>query len=389
MADGNQAALRALRPAEPTALRGAGTAEGVRIADTRRRRWLVRWTLLILGPLLLVLVGGTLYLRGGRYVSIDDAYVKADMVNVANDVSGMVVAVDVHNNDRVSAGQALFRLDEEPFRIALMNAQARLDSVRDDITALKASWRQKQEDIKTDQVNIAYYEREEQRQLELVGKSFVSRAQYDTARRNFDLARQQLASDRQQLAGIVANLSGNPDIAPEEHPRYLQAQAQRDQAARDLRRATVRAATAGIVTNVDKLQPGQYLAAGAAAFSLVAIDHVWVEANPKETELTYVKPGDPVSITVDTYPGVEWKGTVGSLSPASGSEFSLLPPQNTSGNWVKVVQRIPIRIRIDTSDPAKPPLRAGMSVELDVDTGHARGLPRFLAALFGGSVRSS
>jgi len=380
MADGNPTALRSLRPAPPAPL-PLPVVEGAR-PRAGRRRSLIRWGLLILGPLLLVLIGGTLYLRGGRYVSIDDAYVKADMVTVANDVSGMVAEVTVRNNQLVSAGQPLFRLDDEPFRIALANAQARLDSVRNDVEALKASWRQKQEDIKTDQINIAFYQREEQRQEELVGKSFVSRAQYDVARRHLDVARQALASDNQQLAATVANLSGDPNIAPERHPRYQMAQAQRDQAARDLRRATVKASLAGIVTNVDKLQPGQYLAAGSAAFSLVATDHVWVEANPKETELTYVKPGDPVTITVDSYPGVDWQGTVASLSPASGSEFSLLPAQNTSGNWVKVVQRIPIRLRIDTA-AGMPTLRAGMSVVASIDTGHKRSLAALFKSLFG------
>jgi membrane fusion protein (multidrug efflux system) len=383
MADGTPTALRSLRPAAPAPLKLPGIDRGVESARPRagRRRALIRWGLLIFGPLLLVLIGGDLYLRGGRYVSIDDAYVKADMVTVANDVSGMVAEVTVRNNQLVSVGQPLFRLDDEPFRIALANAQARLDSVRNDIEALKASWRQKQEDIKTDQINITFYQREEQRQEELVGKSFVSRAQYDVARRHLDVARQALASDNQQLAAIVANLSGDPSIAPAQHPRYQMAQAQRDQAARDLRRATVKASLAGIVTNVDKLQPGQYLAAGTAAFSLVATDHVWVEANPKETELTYVKPGDPVTITVDSYPDVDWQGTVASLSPASGSEFSLLPAQNTSGNWVKVVQRIPIRLRIDTA-AGMPTLRAGMSVVATIDTGHKRSLAALFKSLF-------
>src|SRR5262249_11387458 len=138
----------------------------------------------------------------------------------------------------------------------------------------------------------------------------------------------------------------------------------------------------GIVTNVPSLQPGQYLAASTAAFSIVAIDHMWIEASPKETELTYVRPGQPAAITVDTYPGEQWQGTVESVSPASAASFSLLPAQNTSGNWVKVVQRIPMRVRIETPE-GKPPLRVGMSVVVDVDTGHARGLPRFLDTFAG------
>ncbi len=382
MADGNPSTtLRAL----PTPRARGAEAPPVDLSPAARtdaRRRLVRWALLLLGPLLLAVVGLNLWLGGGRYVSIDNAYVKADMVNVATDVSGMVASVTVHNNQPVTADQGMFKLDEEPFRIALLNAQAQLDQVRNDIEVMKAGYRQKQEDIKTDQVNIAFYEREEQRQNELVSKSFVSRAQYDSARRNLDVARQQLASDRQQLAGIAANLSGDPNIAPEQHPRYLQAEARRDQAARDLRRTHVKASLNGIVTNVDKLQPGQYLAAGTAAFSLVASDHVWVEANPKETELTYVKPGDSVTITVDTYPGVEFHGTVASLSPASGSEFALLPAQNTSGNWVKVVQRIPIRLRIEMT-PDMPTLRAGMSVIARIDTGHTRSLTGLIKSLFG------
>ncbi len=377
MADGSRA-LRAL----PDRVRG----DEARPADFAGRRGdalrkLVRWSLLLLGPLAVVAVATTLYLQGGRFVSIDNAYVKADMVNVANDVAGMVATVAVRNNQPVSVGEELFRFDDEPFRIAVVNAQAQLDQVRNDIEAMKASYRQKQEDIKSDQVNIAFYEREEQRQSDLVSKSFVSRAQYDNSRRNLELARQQLASNRQQLAAITANLSGDPGIAPEQHPRYLQAQARRDQAARDLRRTVIRASLGGIVTNVDKLQPGQYLAAGAAAFSLVSSDHVWVEANPKETELTHVKPGDAVTITVDTYPGVEWQGTVASLSPASGSEFALLPAQNTSGNWVKVVQRIPIRLRIETASDM-PTLRVGMSVVARIDTGHKRSLSGLFKSLF-------
>ena len=380
MADGNQSTtLRAL----PTPRARGAEAPPVDLSPARSdaRRRLMRWALLLLGPLLLVVVAINPWLSGGRYVSIDNAYVKADMVNVATDVSGMVKSVAVHNNQPVTEDQGLFKLEEEPFRIALVNAQAQLDQVRNDIEVMKATYRQKQEDIKTDGVNIAFYEREEQRQQELVTKNFVSRAQYDAARRNLDVARQQLASDRQQLTGIAANLSGDPNIAPEQHPRYLQAEARRNQAARDLRRTHVKASVNGIVTNVDKLQPGQYLAAGTAAFSLVASDHVWVEANPKETELTYVKPGDAVSITVDTYPGVTFHGTVASLSPASGSEFALLPAQNTSGNWVKVVQRIPIRLRIETA-PDMPTLRAGMSVVATIDTGHKRTLAGLLTSLF-------
>ena len=150
----------------------------------------------------------------------------------------------------------------------------------------------------------------------------------------------------------------------------------------------VRASFAGTVTDVPSIAPGKYLAASVTAFFLVATDHAWVEVSPKETQMTYVRPGQPVTVTVDTYPDVQWRGTVESISPAGAQEFQLLPAQNTSGNWVKVVQRIPVRVRVDTSDASQPPLRVGMSVEVGVDTGHTRGMPHFLTAMFDHSHRS-
>src|SRR4029077_18180897 len=194
---------------------------------------------------------------------------------------------------------------------------------------------------------------------------------------------QKVASLNQQLGAIAANLNSDPDGPVEQNPRYLVALAQRDEAARQLAHAVIRAPFAGMVTDVPAITPGKYLAASTTAFFLVATDHVWVDANPKETELTYVRAGQPATVTVDTYPDLQWSGAVGSISPAAAQEFSLLPAKNTSGNWVKVVQRIPVRVRVDTSDKNLPPLRAGMSVEVYVDTGHRRGLPHFLTALFG------
>ena len=192
-----------------------------------------------------------------------------------------------------------------------------------------------------------------------------------------------LAALREQSQVQLAKLGGDPDIVVTQHPQYLQAQAQVDEAQRQLDHTVVTAPFAGIVTDVPSIAPGKYLAASTTAFFLVDTDHVWVDATPKETELTYVRPGQPVTVTVDTYPDLEWHGVVESVSPAAAQEFALLPAQNTSGNWVKVVQRVPMRVRLDTSDKSLPPLRAGLSVIVDVDTGHARGFPHFLTALFG------
>ena len=347
-----------------------------------RRRMAIRWALLVLGPLALLVGAAEWYLQGGRYVSTDNAYVRADMVNIATDVSGIVAETMVHENQPVTAGQELFRLDDEPFRIALAQADAQLKQVRDDIEVMRATYRQRQEDIKRSDADVVFFQKEQQRQSDLVQRNFVSRSQFDRAQHDLDTARQQASMLRQQLAATIADLAGDPEIPTEQHPRYLAALAQRDQAARNLRQATVRAPMAGVVANVDQLKPGEYLAAGQTAYSLVATDHVWIVANPKETDLTWVEPGNPATITVDSYPGRRWQGAVASLSPASSAEFSLLPAQNTTGNWVKVVQRIPVRVRVDAAK-GQPPLRVGMSVTVDIDTGRRRSLATLIGSAFG------
>jgi membrane fusion protein (multidrug efflux system) len=367
--------LRRDLPGETTPEAPAETAAPATVAAQhpapRRRR--VRLVLFALLPVVLI-VGLYAYAVGGTVMSTENAYVRADMVALSTDVSGIVAAIPVHDNQSVAAGDVLFRLDDLPFRLALQRAEAQVGTVRNDIEALKASYRDMQAQIAQAEIDVAFFGREVTRQQQLIARNFTAQVTLDQAQRNLQNARQKVASLNQQLAGIVANLSGNPDIASEQHPRYLEAVAQRDEAARQLAHTVVRAPVAGIVTNVPSLQPGQYLAAATPAFSIVSSDHVWIEANPKETELTYVRVGQQVDVTVDTYPDDSWTGTVDSVSPASAASFSLLPAQNSSGNWVKVVQRIPMRVRLET--PAgKPPLRAGMSVIVRVQTGHSRGLP--------------
>jgi membrane fusion protein (multidrug efflux system) len=343
------------------------------------RRW-VRRVLFLLLPFALI-GGGYWYITGGQVMSMDDAYVEADKVGISTDVSGIVKDVDVTENQHVEAGRVLYHLDDLPFRLALERAEAQVGMVGDALNALKANYRDMQAQIKQAQYDVDYYATESRRQQELLNAHVASQSTFDTARRNLQNAQQKLASLNQQLGAIAANLNGNPDGPVEQNPRYLEAMAQRGEAARQLAHTVVSAPFAGIVTDVNSIAPGKYLAASTTAFNLVAADHVWVEANPKETELTHVRRGQPVMVAVDTYPDTQWDGTVESISPAAAQEFSLLPAQNTSGNWVKVVQRIPIRVRVDTSDEYQPPLRAGMSVEIDVDTGHARGWPHFLAAM--------
>ena len=361
------------RPAPPAPIGSDGTAlaEPRRASPERRRRWLRR-ALLLLGPALVAIVGGYFYLTGGRYVETDDAYVKADMVAVSAEVSGPIVEVDVRENQHVEPGQTLFRLDPAPFGIALAEAEARLKKADNDVRALKADYRQKQQELELAKTNVAYAEQEFQRQAELVRRDFASRAKYDEAQHNLNVAHQQVAVLEQERRGLLADLAGDPDIPVERHPTYLEAKAARDQAALDLQHAVVVAPFAGVASQKPDL--GDYVTAGAPVMSIVADRDVWVEANFKETELTYVRPGQAATVEIDTYPDRAWPATVESIAQATGAQFSVLPAQNATGNWVKVVQRIPVRIAIQAG-PDDPPLRAGMSVTAEIDTGRHRALP--------------
>jgi membrane fusion protein (multidrug efflux system) len=351
--------------------------------SARPKRSLRRPLMFALLPLVLI-AGGYFYVTGGAVMSTDNAYVQADMVGLSTDVSGIVTEVLVHDNQKVAKGDVLFKLDDLQFRLALDRAEAQIGNTRNDLVALQASYRNMQAQIDQAQKDVDFNMVNFKRQEQLVANNFTPRATFDAARNTLEGSQQKLASLQQQLAGLAANLNGDPDAPIENHPKYRDAVAARDEAARQLAHTMVRAPFAGIVTNVPSLQPGQYLAAAATAFNIVSTDHVWVQASPKETELTYVKPGQNVTVEVDTFPGQRWFGTVESISPASASSFSLLPAENTSGNWVKVVQRIPMRVRVSNT-PGKPPLRVGMSVEVNVDTGHERGLPGFMTDLFGSS----
>jgi membrane fusion protein, multidrug efflux system len=332
---------------------------------------------------LALMAGGYVYVMGGQIMSTDDAYVEADKVGISTDVSGTVNEVDVTENQHVLAGQVLYRLDPTQFQIALDNAKANLAQTRLTIESMKQDYRRMLRDIDAGQAQVELDQATYDRYAALVKSDAISRANYDQARFTLQADQGKLASLKQQAQVQLARLGGEADISPTEHPQYLQAKAQVDEAQRQLDHTIVKASFAGTVTNVPSIAPGKYLPASTTAFYLVATDYVWVDANAKETELTYVRPGQPVRVTVDTYPDREWHGTVESISPAAAQEFQLLPAQNTSGNWVKVVQRIPVRIRVATDEKSHPPLRAGMSVVVDVDTGHARGLPHFLMALLG------
>lgn len=348
-------------------------------------RRLVRRVLFALVPVALVL-GGYFYVTGGAVMSTDNAYVQANAVGVSTDVSGTVVAIEVRDNQPVKKGDVLFRLRPDSFQIAVDGARAQLGTVHDQIMTLQASYRLALAQIQQAEADLSFYQTNFKRQQDLATTGAGTRVAYDQAQRDLTAIQQKIAVAKATAATSLAQLGGDADQPVERNPFYRQAKSNLDNAQRDLDDTIVRAPFDGTVTNVDALQLGSYLKAAQQAFMLVSTTDIWVTASPKETELTYVRPGQQAVVSVDTYPGVEWKGVVDSINPASGSSFSLLPAQNTTGNWVKVVQRIPMRIRLDDT-AGKPPLRVGMSVTVDVDTGRPRGLPSFLSGWF--SARKS
>jgi membrane fusion protein, multidrug efflux system len=332
---------------------------------------LKRFGLLVAIPVAVVLVAGGIYLHGGRYVETDNAYVKSDMVMVSPDVSGTIKQVLVRENQVVTAGQPLFRIDPASFQVAVDRAEAKLAQVRTDLVALKASYREKQAELALAKTRYDFARKEQRRQADLVAKHFVSASRFDDAAQATDVAAHQIAAQQQDLKRIAATLGGSADTPIERQASYLAAKAELEQAKLDLAHTEVHASLPGTVSNVPN--PGQYVAAGSPAMALVADGNTWVEANFTETDLTYVHSGEPATVHVDTYPGVEWKGTVDSLSPATGAEFSVIPAQNATGNWVKITQRVPVRIDL-RPQAGQPALRAGLSAVVEIDTGHRRSL---------------
>jgi membrane fusion protein (multidrug efflux system) len=304
-------------------------------------------------------------------VSTDDAYVQAARVAISTDISGRVVAIDVTDNEKINAGQMLFRLDPRPFRIAVDEAKAQLAAVRYQIHALKATYHQKRADVRAAEATTDYQAREFERQKRLLTSGTASQQQFDQARQAYENGRQQLASKQQDVAVALANIGGDPDIPLDQHPMVQHAQAALDRAELNLSYTEVRAPENGIVTKVDQLQVGNYVTAGMPLFSLMSTDRVWVEANFKETELTHMRPGQEATVEVDTYPDIVYRAKVESLSPGTGLTFSLLPAENATGNWVKVVQRLPVRLSLDRFDPSEL-LHAGLSATVEVDTRHRR-----------------
>ena len=350
----------------------------------RTGRLALRTVLLVVVPLAAVAVGIYIYAESGRYVTTENAYIKSNVVAVSADISGRVEWVGVDDHALVREGQVLFRLDQRPFKIALERTEAGLALVRSQVEELRADYHEAMAAVAAEEERVRFLDRQLARQQTLKELKLASEQAYDVAAHDLSFAERQVRVLRQRVQGVLQSLGGSPDIEAETHPRFLRARTERDKAAMALSDTWVEAPVDGTVSNM-KLQAGEYVEEGHAVFTIIESGKVWVEANLKETQLTHVLEGQSASITVDAYPGVEWPATVGAIAPATGAEFAVLPPQNATGNWVKVVQRIPVLLDVEQT-PKGTPLRAGMTVTVAIDTERERAMPPALRAWFDDDV---
>jgi membrane fusion protein (multidrug efflux system) len=331
----------------------------------------LRKILLIGIPALALVIGAGIYFTGGRYISTDNAYVGAQKVLVTPDVSGKVIKVLVHEGQRVKPGDELFKLDPQPYRLALSQAEAKLADAKVQYDNLKTNLESLTDLSELAKKNVDLKKADVDRKMELLQNRTGAQAAVDTSAAALVAAKLQSQYATQQRANTLNQLLGDPNLPLEKFPAYEQARAAADQARRDLDHTVLRASIAGIATQVDNIQLGRFVAAGSPVFSIIDDSAPWVEANPKETDITHLRVGQKVEIDVDSFPSHTFHGTVQSVSPGTGSQFSILPAQNASGNWVKVVQRVPVRIVFDKSEDLTR-LRSGMSATVSIDTGHSR-----------------
>ncbi|NNF77258.1 MAG: HlyD family secretion protein [Rhizobiales bacterium] len=346
---------------------------------TKRKTSILRGILLGVVPLVLIVAGAAIYASGGRYVTSENAYVKADIIQISPEIEGRVSEVLVQENQKVFGGQVLFRLDPRPFKIALAEAKAELASVRHKIAAFRASYAEELSEIESAEERVRYLKLEVVRQGKLKTTGFAAGSKQEKAEHELSMAKRSVLSSRQRINKVVAELGGDPELPVEEHPLYLAALAKQERAELDLSRTEVRAPAAGRLSKVT-LQGGEHIEAGNAVFALVKTGDFWVQVNIKEVKLTHLTVGQKATVVLDAYPNVTWDAEVESISPATGAEFSLLPAQNATGNWVKVVQRVPLRLKL-VPRPSSPPLRAGMTASISIDTGHERNLSAIAADL--------
>ncbi|MEY3731841.1 MAG: hypothetical protein RLZZ57_2597 [Pseudomonadota bacterium] len=317
---------------------------------------LVRFVLLIGVPALALLVAAAFWLTGGRYITTENAYVRADIVQIAPEVAGRVTEVLVRDHAQVGPGAVLIRLDPTPFRLTLEKAEAELESARTQVELSRATFQETQGEMAELEKRVAFLLRQARRQEELASRGIAPTTRMEETQHDAQVAQDRMNVLRQRLVRLLTTLKGDADLPVDDHPQVREKMAERDRAALDLARTEIKAPAGGTVVNL-RLQVGEQLRAATPIFSLVSENRPWVDANLKETTLTHVAVGQRVDVVLDIYPNVTWKGVVESISPATGAEFAILPPQNASGNWVKVVQRLPVRIRLEPH-AGEPPLRA-------------------------------
>jgi membrane fusion protein, multidrug efflux system len=367
MAD-NPSTLRRTEPGERPA---PAVLSGPVPVQKRRSRW--RVPLLVIGPLAAVAVALAMYFSGGRYVSEENSYISASTVAIAPQVSGVVKQVNVQQNQHVQANASLFTIDPEPYQIALDGARAQLGITHDQIAAQIETYKSREQQVQQGQASLTYAQQEFERATQLVSRGAATQAQLDAATRDQQVAARTLAGAQAEAKAALAQIGGDGGKPIEQRAQYLAAEAKLREAERNLRLTQVLAPFTGVATNVNAIAPGAFLAAGQQAISMVATQSPWADTNLRETDLTYVRPGDQATVRVDTYPDHPFAGHVQTINPATGAVFALIPPQNASGNWVKVVQRVPVRIAIDTG-PGDPALRNGLSATVTIDTGQRRTL---------------
>jgi membrane fusion protein (multidrug efflux system) len=341
-----------------------------RARDGFLRRW--RWPLILGGPIVILLIVGYFVITGGHYQSTDNAYVQIAKDPVAPSVAGRVTEVLVRDNQFVKKGQVLFRLDVRDYQANEAAAAAALAQAEQQIGVLRAAYSQALANVQAARDAATFAKNEADRQRKLAAAGVSSRQQVDQAVNASNQARSQLAAAEQQVAQALANLGGDPSAPLDKYPSVLRAQAELQRAKLNVSYANVIAPSDGYVTRVEQMPVGTYLNASQTGFWLLS-GQPWVEANFKEDQLSHMKVGQPVTIEVDAYPQAHLTGHVASFSPGTGSAFSALPAQNATGNWVKVVQRLPVRIEFDKPPPGMA-ARAGLSARVKVDV-RAPGRP--------------
>ena len=354
------------------------------------RRFMLRLVLLIVVPVVAVVGALAIWQMGGRYVTTENAYVKADIVQISPEVAGRVIEVGVNDHELVQPGAILLKIDPEPFRLALAKAEAELEASRTVVEIARATYRETQSELGELESRSDYLTRQATRQQELAARGVSPATKMEEAMNEAQVAKERINVIRQRLTRLLTTLKGNPDLLVDEHPSVRERLAERDRAALDLARTTVKAPIGGVAVNV-RLQVGEQVRAATPVFALVSSRRPWVEANLKETTLTNIQIGQRVEVVLDIYPDIGWIGVVESISPATGAEFAILPPQNASGNWVKVVQRLPVKIRLEPHKD-EPALRAGMTATVSIDTGRKRHIGDVftnIGNLFRGSAKAA